>query len=401
MIDVSREKLCILPLYCANNSVGMVNFQRFLLFGLVAKLNLFTDITCKSIFLKEDVNGFEANVIAEQKLQGLYNYAQNNRLRYILTGAISPRFDLDQTVRSMRLSMRLYDAKEKRFLLDVNYNFSNFLPGQNHLKNLWITVSDMNYFLNWLSVLLVNILMQDRPFDGLASLINHQLTQYPDSIRQLVLAELEPIPEERIKIYDALLKADPNLEIGYVYLGKMARLNENPEKSIWAYEQALKVSQCSNSVKASYATEIGIGLAHLERHKEATQWWIKAIELAPSFMNPYMNVALTFEAEGDLDQAEKFYLKAQAISPEDPRTYFSLGTIYQKIHHWKSAVDQYDRYLSRNQNDPWCHNEVATCYLQLNDHKNAVKHLEKSKYLDPSGEYGQYAELLLSNLSHV
>lgn len=401
MKEFQREKIILLPLHCGNSNTALNGFQRLLLYGLLAKMSLFTDFITKSVFLKEDANGFESRLTPEQRLQAMNQYALNSRSRYILSGALVPRLDGQQLLKSIRVSFRLYDSLENRLLIDVVNTFSTFEPGKNTLQDIEIPIQDMNGVLNWILVLITNVMTPEKARHCLGHMAAHELTSSLDGLKSLVRAEEVEELELRIKIYEQAVAMDPKLEYAYSQLGKLCRIAGRFEESIQYYQKAFQVTQCPDKTKALYSTEIGIGCALLGRHDVATQWWLKSIEMAPRFINPYMNVALTYEERGELDKAESYYLKAQAIEPEDQRTYFGLGAIYQKMGAWKQAIEQYKQYLTKEDTDPWCHNEVATCYLQMGDQINAATHLEKTKNLDPNGEYGQYAQLILTNLSHV
>lgn len=401
VIDLTRDKLLILPLHCGNAGQGLLNFQKMYLYGLVAKLNLFSDILCKNLFLKEENNGFESRLTPEQRIQGLNQYARNNRCRYILTGSFLPRLDMQQQIKSIRLSLRLYDANENRLLFDVVNSLTHLEPPHNSLHDFSLPPDTLNNLWNWATNLLLTVMMPERSVSLLPYLAKHQLTRNLESLKFLILAEDQGEFDARIKTYENAVRLDPTLEIAYSHLGRYCRLSGLFEKSIAYYQKAFEVSQCPEQARAFYSTEIGIGYAMLGQYDEATHWWLRAIELAPRFINPYMNVAITYEEQGDLPQAETFYMKAQAMEPNDQRTYYSLGGIYQKQGKWKEAIQQYQSYLAKDDKDPWCHNQVATCYLQLGDQKSAASHLEKSSKLDPAGEYGQFAQLILSNLSHV
>lgn len=400
-MDLQKEKLILLPLHCGNAGGAFIPLQKLTLFGVVTKLTMFSDMLCKNMFLKEDVNAFEARLTPEQRLMGLNQYATSSRSRYILTGALTPRIDMTQKLLSLRFSFRLYDNTENRMLFDVSYTVHDFEEGMNTAQKCAIPAPDMNAMLNWVASLILTCLYPDRIHLSLPYLSRHYLTATPELLKLLILVEEQGDYDAKIETLEAATRLDPKLEYGYSQLGKICRLAGYLEKSIAYYQKALQFSQSSDQTKAHYATEMGIAFALMGNQDHATNCWLKAIELAPRYTNPYMNVAITYEEKNDLDNAEEYYLKAQAIEPQDHRTYYGLGALYQKRQEWKKAIQQYQHYLNLDDRDPWCHNEMATCYLQMGDQANAAVHLERTSALDPDGECGQFAKLILSNLSHV
>lgn len=402
MNELQREKLLILPLHAGNSGQPFIDFQRLFLFGLMVKLNLFTGLICKNSFLKEDINHFEAKLSAEQKIQGLYQFCQNSRTRYLLTGAVVPRMSgLQQTLKTLRINLRLYDSHDNRYLFDVTYDLAHFDPNANTLQTFQANMGTLNTLQNWASSLITNTIYNVSSLQMTPYIARHQLATDKETLKYLIQAENAADYASRIRLYEQAIKTNATLEYGYVSLGKIFRLAQNYQNSILYYQKAFEVSQCPNSTKGFYATEIGIAYALLGHHDAATQWWLRAIELAPTYINPYMNMGMTFEEMGNHDGAEAYFQKAQAIDPNDIRSYINLSRIYSKSGQWDKALKQYLGQLSREPNDPWCHNDLGNCYLQLGDIKSAMGHFEKTASLDPQGEAGQFAKLLLSQFAAV
>ena len=127
-------------------------------------------------------------------------------------------------------------------------------------------------------------------------------------------------------------------------------------------------------------------------------FWLQAIKQDPSLVLAYMNIAHAYEEMGQELQSEVYLNKVLKLAPADARVYYSLARIYLCQEKWDEALAQYQLQLLLEPHDPWCHNNIATSYLQQSKPKSAIQHLERAKALDPQGEAGQYAELVLIGL---
>jgi tetratricopeptide (TPR) repeat protein len=274
-----------------------------------------------------------------------------------------------------------------------------FDPKLNRLSSLALPINELNQVLNWLCFYVVLAVYPKTASAILGELASHQVASSYQALHQLVKAEKAKTSAEKILGFEMATQLDPNLEVAYIKLGKIFKNKRQYQKAISAYENALGVSTAADRVKATYAIEMGICFALLGEPRQAIQSWQNAIAFNPTSLNPYMNIAHTYEELDDLEQAEVFFRKAQLLSPGDSRLYYNLARIFSKKNEWTKALAQYQLQLVIDRQDPWCHSNIATCYLQLGDEANARKHLEKTAILDASGEAGQYANLILTGLS--
>lgn len=89
--------------------------------------------------------------------------------------------------------------------------------------------------------------------------------------------------------------------------------------------------------------EIGLGrlkqaLTHLDMAE-------KRID-CPDFII-YMHKGIIFSKMGKVDEALRFYKKAEIINPDDPALIFNMALLYAKKKDYKDALLYYQRYLQR------------------------------------------------------
>lgn len=219
------------------------------------------------------------------------------------------------------------------------------------------------------------------------------------AMRRLLQAHRETDPSEKIRLYELALAEDTGLESAYTHLAQLYRNAHNYGKSALYYRNALRVARGPTRNKAVYATEGGVACALSGKTDVAAQWWRYAINADPTYINPYFNLANTYEDKNDLDRAEQYFLQAQRLFPDDFRTVASLARIYSKMGQWEKALAQYQHQLQLEADDAWCYSDIATCYLNLGNSDQARWNLEKTAAMDPGGEAGQYAQVILDSLS--
>jgi tetratricopeptide (TPR) repeat protein len=286
----------------------------------------------------------------------------------------------------VKVGFRLYEAKGNRFIVDEVSSIQFAGPEGP-------TAEALNSLINAACTLFLRAMLGEQAETPSASFSN-SLT----AMKQVLKAHQTTATADKIALYEAALDADPQLETAYHHLARLYKTEGDYEKSVMYYRKSLEVSNGSQRNRAIQATDAGILCALLGKTDFALQWWLRAIDYDPGYINPHFNIANTYEDQDRFAEAEQYFLKAQQLAPDDFRTFFNLARIYSKMGAWDKALSQYRHQLHTEDGDPWCHSDVATCYLNLGDMGNARIHLEKTLALDPDGEAGQYAQLILGGI---
>jgi tetratricopeptide (TPR) repeat protein len=232
------------------------------------------------------------------------------------------------------------------------------------------------------------------PSDGqLTPLCSHVGVLY-----SLLQAHWSTETSDKILYYQQAIQVDNTVESAYAHLGRIYRSNGDYAKSILCFRNALQVACGALRNRAVYATEGGISCALLGKNDVTLQWWNQAISYDPHYLNPYLNLGNLHEDLNQLDKAVEYFAQAAKLAPDDSRTFSSLARLYSKQGKWEKALGQYTHQLDVDGEDAWCHSDIATCHLNLGNPVAAIEHLKRTAALDPGGEAGQYAELILEGL---
>lgn len=361
-------------------------FEELYIFAVLSQVSRFSEMQYKDLATVPGKVILDSTLSYDDTLNTLQQICRSARTQYLFTGTLSVPAGAGTDTPEIKVTFRLYEAKGNRYIVDEVLRTP---IGQNqHLD-----IQHLNTLVNQT----VSRFLQAVFGDGLQM----QAAPVTASLQALELAlkgHQAPQIQEKIRFYETAVQADPRMEMAYYELARAYKLEHAYDKSVLNYRKTLEYSASSRRNKAVYATEAGILCALMGKSDFARQWWQKAIDYDPTYINPYFNIANICEDEDRYDEAETYFRKAQELDSSDFRTFFNLARIYSKMGVWDKALTQYHYQLQAEDGDAWCHSDVATCYLNLGDIDNARVHLRKTVDLDPEGEAGQYAQLILSGL---
>jgi tetratricopeptide (TPR) repeat protein len=81
---------------------------------------------------------------------------------------------------------------------------------------------------------------------------------------------------------------------------------------------------------------------------------------------------------GDLDGAEKLYLRLAVVSPQDAAIYASLGRIYLERLNYKDAISSFKAAINRDQKNGFYYYDLAGALYKNEKYKEAIVCFEKS-----------------------
>ncbi len=375
--------------------------EELYVYGVLSQLARFTEIQYKDFATLTDK--IEPNWMNPETIDALIHppselsqICQSTRTQFIFTGALLQ----SETIKSeVQIRFQLYEANTNQFLINQTTTLSLDTETLGDGGDPQIPVSELNRAINQTVGLFIQAIYPQK--GNAENYLPETLAPFSESLSAMKLvlkAHRSQDFAEKIALYESAIREDPKMETNYHHLARIFKNEYELEKSVVFYREALKISQACSRNKAIYATEAGICCALLNRNDLALQWWERALQYDATYLNPYFNIANTLEDQEDYAGAERYFMQAQTLAPGDFRTFLNLARIYSKMGVWDKALSQYQYQLAAEEGDPWCHSDLATCYLNLGDLSNAKRHLEKTVALDPNGEAGEYAQLILSGL---
>ncbi|GAB6030273.1 p21 protein (Cdc42 Rac)-activated kinase [Chamberlinius hualienensis] len=122
-------------------------------------------------------------------------------------------------------------------------------------------------------------------------------------------------------------------------------------------------------------------LAHLKLNQglneEAIMHLIKVIEIKPDLVEPYVDLAIILEQQGNLQGALSYCKEAVKIKPNYPAAYVGMGLILKDLHDIKGAVKCYKRALEINPDIGKAHLNLGKLLMEQGKLEEAFQHFEK------------------------
>jgi tetratricopeptide (TPR) repeat protein len=335
-------------------------------------------------------------------LEMLDDLARMHKARYLLTGHVHPLSEgltpEDRAI-SIQVTLQLYDARTEQWALNHTLTLSYFEPNCNTLETLHPVTWHLEDCLKQISVHLLSFIAT--PTEAIASLQEigqFRLTGNYPLLVQLMEADAQQTAKLKLEALNTLNTNCPEDLLVRYFLAKQYKQGRQYQAAIDTFKTVLGSTCFPPKLKARILNEMGSCAALLGEKEDALSFWLKAIEKDNTLVLAYMNIAHAYEEMGQEAQSEQYLYTVLKLAPTDARVYYSLARIYLCQEKWDKALAQYQLQLLLEPHDPWCHNNIATSYLQQSNPKSAIKHLERAKALDPQGEAGQYAELVLMGL---
>ncbi|MEM0951162.1 MAG: tetratricopeptide repeat protein [Cyanobacteria bacterium P01_H01_bin.74] len=374
-----------------DTTTALAHFEKLFSFSLIRLFEMLTPLIVRDRAINDRILiEMHADDTETKKHKRYQSICQNHRSDYLLFGDI----DCDeQDNHSVSVTLCLYDNKQGKLIEIVKISQEALFSVKAE------TTLQSSYFNQLVSQAMASCLK------GLNLASENQPEKIPALCQSVSVLELlytaytKKSSLERVELYSEALRQEEPVELAYLELAKTFKNLNDYQKSILYYREALKYSKGSSHHKSKMAAEAGISCAMLGNAVLSIKWWEKAIEYDNTFILPYLNISTVYEDQGAYSKAIDHLCTAQALDDADFRTVFSLARLYSKTGEWEKALSQYQRQLETEGNDPWCHSDLATCYLNLGNIDSARQHLEKTLQIDPEGEAGEFAKLILVGIT--
>ncbi len=161
----------------------------------------------------------------------------------------------------------------------------------------------------------------------------------------------------------------------------------------------INLSACSNNKSSAEIEDINrkiktakinaqLGIAYLEKNdvQRAKQKLLLALAQAPGIPEPWYTMAYFLETTGNQQEAEKYYLKAIALSPSQSEAKNNYGTFLCRTGHYKGAIQQF--LLAANAsnyiNPAAAYENAGLCALKIPDNKLARRYFKQALERDSS-----------------
>jgi Tfp pilus assembly protein PilF len=173
--------------------------------------------------------------------------------------------------------------------------------------------------------------------------------------------------EEAFNHFKEAMSLNPDDPTVYTYFATFYEHTGQPEKSIEAYDYALKLDPLD------YSTHIKAGflLHSLQRFAEAEEHYRKALSIDPGNAQAWGNIGLICISTSRLDEADEAYKKAVDLEPGNSVYHVCWGNVFYARQNIEKTIESMKKALSLNPGE-----ELA--YLCLGSVYEKTGELEKS-----------------------
>ena len=129
-----------------------------------------------------------------------------------------------------------------------------------------------------------------------------------------------------------------------------------------------------------------LGLAYQGIHQleEAEKYFLKAIEVNPNEFAPKNNLANTYTSLGKLDESEKLFRKIISQVNTNPIVFANYSHLKKKLNDYNAARDLLEKAVSIDKNNLEFNEELASCYQSLGNFEKSKEICQKILMKDPN-----------------
>lgn len=139
--------------------------------------------------------------------------------------------------------------------------------------------------------------------------------------------------QESKKAFNSLLAYNPNSDVAYEYLGKLAAEDENYKVAIENIQKAIEL----NPNYTDYYLDLGNYCRNLGRYEDAEKAWTKAIELDPNYFLGYAYRAGLYDEQNKIEKALSDYKMVIKTNPKYYFAYEEIGILEFHLKNWEEA----------------------------------------------------------------
>ena len=215
------------------------------------------------------------------------------------------------------------------------------------------------------------------------------------------------------KIYDEILKINPNYVNAYNNLGILYNQLGEYKKSMNCYEKAIQIQPNNASahnnlgfvlnqldehqkamncfekaiqIESNYADAFyNLGNVHkeLRKYQKAINCYEKTIAINSNYVGAYNNLGALLNQLGEYKKSMNYYEKAIQIQPNNANTYNNLGNLNKEIGEDQKAISFYERAIQINPNHIVAYNNLGSTFKELGEHQKAINCFEKVNQIQP------------------
>ncbi len=183
--------------------------------------------------------------------------------------------------------------------------------------------------------------------------------------------------EEEIRNAFAISQTDP---VVWMVKGDLESQKGNFVEALESYNKAEELGEKS----AEFYQSKGALLLNLYQLDDAEKYLLKAVKLKVDQAEAHFDLGVLYDLKGNYDEALKSFHLAIAFDDKKIKYYSSLANFYMTRNNFVNAVETLNKALEKDKTNPGIFYNIGTTYLLWGRSDQAIVYLEKAIGLDDS-----------------
>ncbi len=179
----------------------------------------------------------------------------------------------------------------------------------------------------------------------------------------------------------------------YFSMGQACYMLKRNELALGYFDKSLALDRNFSSSNVGK----GIVLRDMGKYDEALAQFNASLDniLFHEPENAYYNIALTYLAKNDRENAVRYFKGAIGLKPDFLTCYYQLALVYIDLKNYEAAIGVLKTLLGYAPNSPETHLLLGKTYLKLGRATAAELEFKEVLRLSPESEYGREARIFL------
>ena len=105
-----------------------------------------------------------------------------------------------------------------------------------------------------------------------------------------------------------------------------------------------------------------------EKYDKAIEYYSKALEIDPNFIDAYISLGFTYTIKGDYQQAMVYLQQAIKMNPTNSIGFRFMGRLYEEQKKYKKALEFYHKSLEIKESG-WTYGSIAFTYYLMGNYQ--------------------------------
>ncbi len=187
--------------------------------------------------------------------------------------------------------------------------------------------------------------------------------------------------EQALDDFNKAISLNPNYPPAYIGKGNILSDNEKFEEALLEYDKALALESSSITL-----CNVGILFFNQNKNEKALEYFNKAIEVDPTYMDSFYNRGIFYTRIKEYDKARDDFNTAITLEPTHSDAFYNRAFVFAEMGNSDDALSDYSRAIELNPSSASAYWNRHIIYEQMGELEKAKKDKEYACKYDPTNE---------------